>query len=67
MDRETGPEPTPTGPAAPVEGHSVHVPARAILAGLAADPRMPIWIRRAVMALVAFIPVTIFGRAGGSA
>jgi hypothetical protein len=60
MDRETGPEPTPTGPAAPVEGQSFTVPPRAILAGLAADPRVPIWARRAVMALIAFIPVTIF-------
>jgi Nuclease-related domain len=57
MDRETGPEPTPTGPAAPVEGQSVTVPARAILAGLAADPRVPIWIRRAIISLVVFLPV----------
>jgi hypothetical protein len=57
MDRETGPEPTPTGPAAPVEGQNVAVPARAILAGLAADPRVPIWIRRAIISLVVFLPV----------
>jgi len=60
MDRETGPEPTPTGPAAPVEGQSFHLPARAILAGLAADPRLPIWIRRAIIALVVFVPVMIW-------
>src|SRR5258708_23736110 len=57
MDQETGPEPTPTGPAAPVEGQHLPVPAPAILAGLAADPRLPIWIRRAVIAFVAFLPV----------
>jgi hypothetical protein len=60
MDRETGPEPTPTGPAAPVEGQSFPVPPRAILAGLAADPRLPIWIRRAIMALIAFLAITFW-------
>lgn len=50
MDRETGPEPTATGPAAPVEGPQDYpVPSRAIWAGLAADPRLPMWIRRAVI------------------
>jgi len=59
MDRETGPEPTPTGPAAPVEGpRNVAVPARALMAGIAADPRLPYWIRRAVISAVVFLPVT---------
>jgi hypothetical protein len=58
MDRETGPEPTPTGPAAPVEGpQNFSVPSRALMAGLAADPRLPYWIRRAVIAVVVFLPV----------
>ncbi|HKD89376.1 MAG TPA: NERD domain-containing protein [Streptosporangiaceae bacterium] len=58
MDRETGPEPTPTGPAAPVEGpQNVPVPARALMAGLVADPRLPYWIRRAVISVVVFLPV----------
>src|SRR5215469_1536947 len=53
MDRETGPDPTATGPAAPVEGpHHYPKPSRAIFAELAADPRLPIWIRRAIISLV---------------
>lgn len=56
MDRETGPEPAPTGPATPAEELRSFRPqsppssARTILTGLAADPRLPIWIRRAVVA-----------------
>jgi hypothetical protein len=60
MDRETGPEPTPTGPAAPVEDRHLRVPSRAIMAGLAADPRLPVWIRRAVIAGAAAIIVTFW-------
>ena len=58
MDRETAPEPTPTGSAAPVEGsQNVPVPVRALMARLAADPRLPYWIRRAVISAVVFLPV----------
>jgi nuclease-like protein len=62
MDRETGPERAPTGPAAPVPApRDLPASARAMPAGLAADPRLPVWIRRAVMAIVVAIAVTIFG------
>ena len=61
MDRETGPEPTPTGPTAPVEGTPDYpVPSRAIMAGLAADPRLPVWIRRAIISLVIGIIILIW-------
>jgi hypothetical protein len=53
MDRETGPEPAPTGQATPAESpQDFPVPSRAIVAGLAADPRLPVWIRRAIAAVV---------------
>ena len=66
MDRETGPDSRHRWAAAPVEGpRSLQVPSRAIMAGLAADPRLPIWIRRAVIAAVVLLPV-IFWQAGGS-
>ena len=61
MDRETGPEPTPTGKAAPVAAHrDVPVPSRPIIAGLAADPRLPAWIRRAIIALIVAVVISIF-------
>jgi len=61
MDRETGPEPTPTGPAAPVEGApQFAVPSRAIVAGLAADPRLPIWTRRAIITVVVMLGITFW-------
>jgi hypothetical protein len=61
MDRETGPEPTPTGPPAPAEGaEQLPVPSRAIMAGLAADPRLPIWIRRAIISLAVALLVTLW-------
>jgi hypothetical protein len=64
MDRETGTEPTDAGPAAPVDGPQEDgdypVPARAILAGLSADPRVPIWIRRAVLCTIVFVPVLLW-------
>jgi Nuclease-related domain len=67
MDRETGPEPTPTGasaasgPATPAEGTPhIPVPSRAIVAGLAADPRLPIWIRRAIISLVVAFAFTFW-------
>jgi hypothetical protein len=68
VDRESGPDADDTGPAVPVEpqagtpGQAARgglVPApRLILGGLADDPRLPIWIARAVMALVAGIAIT---------
>ena len=62
MDRESGPKPSPTGEAAPVRPSSDQpVPTRPIISGLAADPRVPVWIRRAVIALVLGILITIFG------
>jgi len=61
MDRETGPKPTPAGRAAPVEGpQNLPVPARALMARLAADPRLPYWIRRAVISAVVFLPVMVW-------
>jgi Nuclease-related domain len=61
VDRETGPESTPTAPAAPVGGPEDYpVPSRGIMAGLAADPRLPAWTRRAVIALVIGIIVLIW-------
>ncbi len=61
MDREAGPEPQPTGPAAPVEGpQGFPAPARATMAGLAADPRLPIWTRRAVISLLVLLAVTLW-------
>jgi hypothetical protein len=61
MDRETGPEPTPTGPPAPGEGaQHFTVPSRAIMAGLAADPRLPIWIRRAVISVAVALAFTFW-------
>jgi hypothetical protein len=61
VDRETGPKPTATGAAAPVEGPGDYpLPSRAAVARLAADPRVPVWIRRAVMCLVIGIIVLIW-------
>jgi Nuclease-related domain len=62
VDPETGPELNGTGPAdarehAPAE--VAHAP-RAALGGLAGDPRLPIWIMRAVLALAAGVGVTIW-------
>jgi hypothetical protein len=62
MDRETGPEPPQTGPAAPVTApRELPAPSRPIIAGLAADPRLPVWIRRAVIAIIVAVVVSIFG------
>ena len=61
MDRESGPKPSPAGESAPVTVSSNRpAPTRPIIAGLAADPRVPVWIRRAVIALVIGILITIF-------
>jgi Nuclease-related domain len=56
MDRETGPEPIPTGPAAPADGvQGFPAPSRGSMAGLAADPRLPIWTRRAIVSLLGLL------------
>lgn len=65
MDRETGPEIEQTGPALPAEAlHEASTPvapaSRPALTGMGADPRVPVWIRRAVMAAVTGIAVTIW-------
>ncbi|HEY2504924.1 MAG TPA: nuclease-related domain-containing protein [Streptosporangiaceae bacterium] len=61
MDRETGPEPTPTGQAPPAEGaQSLPAPSRATISGLAADPRVPVWTRRALLALAVGIGVSLW-------
>jgi hypothetical protein len=57
VDRETGPEPTAAGPEGP---HDYHGPSRAIVAGLAADPRVPVWIRRAIFSFAIGIAVLIW-------
>src|SRR5258708_37211181 len=56
MDRETGPEATPAGPAAPADGpQGLPAPSRVSMAGLAADPRLPIWTRRAIVSLLVLL------------
>jgi len=61
VDRETGPEPAPTGPAAPAGGPQGYpVASRGILAGLAADPRLPAWIRRGAISLGVGIIVLVW-------
>jgi hypothetical protein len=53
MDRAAGPDPATTSPMAPVEDvDDAPVSSRAVMAGLGADPRLPIWIRRAVVSLL---------------
>lgn len=37
-------------------GEQTAVPPRAIAAGLAADPRLPVWIRRGIVAAIIFLP-----------
>jgi hypothetical protein len=51
VDRETGPEPTSTRQPVPA-AQDPQAPSHSTIAGLAADPRLPIWIRRAVIAVV---------------
>jgi Nuclease-related domain len=61
VDRETGPEPTTSGPAEPDDtAPNIPVPSRAIVAGLAADPRVPIWIRRAIIAVIVALAFTLW-------
>lgn len=60
MDRETGAEPAGVTAAEPPDDlwpdGQMNVPPRAVVAGLAADPRLPIWIRRAVLTTLVFLP-----------
>jgi hypothetical protein len=65
VDRETGPKPPAAGTTAAAE--SADPPprrsapaARPAAAGLSADPRLTVWIRRAVIALVVGVAVAIF-------
>lgn len=62
MNRETGPEADRTGPAqSRGQGGGELVPtSRNVLGGLASDPRLPIWIIRAVLALAAGVAVTLW-------
>jgi hypothetical protein len=64
MDRETGPKTRPGGPAVPGPEPAVKDPLadqqRSVLRGLSADPRVPMWIRRAVLALAAGVAVGIW-------
>jgi hypothetical protein len=60
MDRETGPEPASNGPATPAEElHSfqprVSGSSRATIAQLRADPRLPGWIRRAIISTLVML------------
>lgn len=67
MDAETGPEANGTGPASPAEARApgpgeaarVSVP-RPALGALADDPRLPLWIGRAVLAAAAGIAVMVW-------
>jgi hypothetical protein len=65
VDRETGPKPPAAGttaaaaPADPPPRRSAP-PARPPVAGLSADPRLTVWIRRAVIALVVGVAVAIW-------
>jgi hypothetical protein len=65
VDRETGPKPAAAGPAAsagPAGSPSRRSapPARPPAGGLSADPRLTVWIRRAVIALVVGVALAIW-------
>jgi hypothetical protein len=76
VDRETGPDTDGTGPTVPVEPSASRTEggragrgqpargglpaARPAFAGLSDDPRVPIWIARAVMALVAGVAIGVW-------
>jgi hypothetical protein len=61
MDRESGSKTTPASEAEPAEGpRGLHMPSRAIMAGLASDPRVPIWARRAAIAIVVMVLFTLW-------
>lgn len=60
MDRETGPEPASNGPAAPTEElpsfqARVSGSSRAVTTQLKTDPRVPGWIRRAIISTLALL------------
>lgn len=57
MDREAGAEPSETGQVTPAQGAGrlpplLPVRSRPLMGGLGADPRLPVWIRRAVVAVL---------------
>ena len=69
MDSETGPGANGAGPASPAQAGAAGrgqaarslVPApRSLLGGLAGDPRLPLWVGRAVLAAAAGIAVMIW-------
>ena len=60
MDRETGTETKGTEPAVPPQGWDEIPLPRLILGSLASDPRLPIWIGRALMAAVAGVAVGVW-------
>jgi hypothetical protein len=64
VNRGTGAEEDETGPLSPIEARRERrrlVPApRPVLGGFAGDPRLPIWIARAIMAAVAGVAVLIW-------
>jgi hypothetical protein len=67
VDPETGPEGNGTGPASPASPAETRerargevARARPVLGGLAGDPRLPIWIARAVMALAGGIAIALW-------
>jgi hypothetical protein len=65
VDRDTGPKPPAAGSAAPAAeqgapGRHPRLPQRPALTGLSADPRLTVWIRRAVIALVVGVAAAIW-------
>jgi hypothetical protein len=64
VDPETGPDASGTGPAAPAQkrgqARGELAGARPVLGSLTGDPRLPIWIARAVMALAGGIAITLW-------
>jgi Nuclease-related domain len=65
VDRDTGAEPQPTPASAPADEAEARqqrlvASARSVRESLTADPRLSVWIRRAIMALAAGIAVTIW-------
>jgi len=65
VDRETGRDTQETGPAEPgreaaVPEPNLPEPSRPVMTSIGADPRVPIWIRRAVMAVLAGAAVAIW-------
>ena len=52
-----GPWPDESGPDESWPQRQPAIPPRAVVAGLAADPRLPVWIRRGVISAIVFLPV----------